>query len=56
MKIVIKTPKPRNPLALVARQRKAGSHAAENTARYQRRVEKQKLIQIVLGKKGGDDA
>jgi hypothetical protein len=55
MKIVTKTLKPRNPLALVARQRKAGSHAAENTARQQRRLEKQKLYQVVLGKKGGDD-
>ncbi len=56
MKIITKTLKPRNPLAVLARQRKAGSHSAENTLRQQRRQAKQNLSQIVLGKKGGEDA
>ncbi|MBI3229297.1 MAG: hypothetical protein HYZ45_03680 [Burkholderiales bacterium] len=51
MKIIVKTSsKPRNPMAVVARQRKAGSHDAHNTARYQRRQQKQVLGQIVRGK------
>ena len=46
MKIKIKLPnegKPRNPLALAARQRNAGVHEPENRLRTERRKEKQRL-------------
>lgn len=33
MKITVKLPKPRNPLAVAARQRKAGSHQREEQSR-----------------------
>lgn len=56
MKIIVKSSKPRNPLAVVARQRKAGSHDANNTARHLRRLEKQSLKQLVSGNKGEHDA
>ena len=52
MKLIIKTPKPRNPLALVARQRKAGAHDAHLTARAVRRAEKQSLQAMVKNRKG----
>jgi hypothetical protein len=51
MKITIKTPKPRNPLAIAARQRNAGAHGAHLAQRKQRRTEKQALRSLVTGKK-----
>lgn len=51
MKITIKPPKPRNPLALLVRQRKAGAHDAHLTARSVRRSEKQALQSLVKGRK-----
>ena len=56
MKINIKLPKPRNPLVLPARQRKAGAHASDNPARRLRRVEKHNLRLLLLGRKGDLDA
>ena len=56
MKIKItlpKAPKPRNPVALPARQRKAGSHAAYNPQRAARRVAKHELRLHLLGR--GED-
>ena len=51
MKIAIKLPKPRNPLALPARQRKAGAHASHNPARRLRRIDKHNLRLLLLGRK-----
>ena len=51
MKITIKLPKPRNPLAVPARTRKAGAHASYNPSRRVRRLEKQKLAQALSGRK-----
>ena len=59
MKIIIKTakvPKPRNPLAVLARQRKGGSHEAHLTERHLRRTEKQALLGLIKGRKGEYDA
>ncbi|HEY8027598.1 MAG TPA: hypothetical protein VIF60_23865 [Burkholderiaceae bacterium] len=56
MKIKIATPKPRNPVALPARQRKAGAHGAFNQGRQQRRVEKYNLRLMLMGRKGENDA
>lgn len=56
MKIKIAIPKPRNPVALPARQRKAGAHGAFNQGRQQRRVEKYKLCLMLMGRKGENDA
>ena len=53
MKLTIKLPKPRNPLALPARQRKAGAHASHNPARRLRRIEKHNL-QLALSGRGQD--
>ncbi|WP_253273629.1 hypothetical protein [Collimonas arenae] len=55
MKITIKLPKPRNPLVVAARTRKAGSHDGYNPARQVRRAEKQKLNQILSGRKTRED-
>jgi|APAra7269096613_1048513.scaffolds.fasta_scaffold11320_2 hypothetical protein len=41
MKVTIKLPKPRNPLAVLARQRKAGSHQRDE--QQSRRALKQQL-------------
>lgn len=41
MKVIIKVPKPRNPLAVLARQRKAGSHQRDE--QQSRRALKQEL-------------
>jgi hypothetical protein len=55
MKITVKLPKPRNPLVALARVRKAGAHAAFNPARRVRRLEKQKLSQVLSGRKNEID-
>jgi hypothetical protein len=54
MKITIKLPKPpkpRNPLALAARQRKAGSHQSDKPSRQIRRNGKNDLRLYLLGRK-----
>lgn len=58
MKIKIKLPKPRNPQALPARQRKAGAHGSFRPERRERRIEKQRLHQLLTGpqRKGDDNA
>ncbi len=56
MKIQLKTAKPRNPFASLAKQRNAGAHRAENEARLLRREEKQQLCALVRGSKGWNDA
>jgi hypothetical protein len=55
MKVTIKLPKPRNPLVAPARARKAGAHAAHNPARRVRRAEKQKLNQLLSGRRSDGD-
>ncbi len=50
MKITVKLPKPRNPLAIVAKQRNAGVHGALNPKRTERRQEKQRLQQLKSGR------
>ncbi|MFZ6655463.1 hypothetical protein [Undibacterium sp. TJN19] len=55
MKINIKLPKPRNPLAVLVKQRNAGVHGALNPKRTERRQEKQRLQHALKGKlKDGD--
>ncbi|WP_338847556.1 hypothetical protein V8J88_02395 [Massilia sp. W12] len=56
MKIQLKTAKPRNPFATLAKQRNAGAHRADNLARQQRRSEKQQLCALVRGSKEWKDA
>ena len=59
MKIKITLPKarkPRNPVALPARQRKAGSHAADNPRREERRIAKQELRLQLRGRREDHDA
>ena len=56
MKITIKPPKPRNPLAVLTRQRRAGAHDAHLTERSLRRSEKQALQGVIKGRKGEYDA
>jgi hypothetical protein len=56
MKIKIVLPKPRNPLALPARQRKAGAHTPDNPARSERRKAKYQLRLALTKRKGDDDA
>jgi hypothetical protein len=58
MKLIIKTPKPRNPHAVAAKQRHAGPHGADMERRRLRRTEKQVLRTLVIGqnRKGEDDA
>ena len=51
----IKPPKPRNPVALPARQRKAGSHAGDNPRRGERRAAKQELRLHLMGRTGEDN-
>lgn len=46
MKITVKLPKPRNPLAVLVKQRNAGVHGALNPKRTERRQEKQRLQQF----------
>ncbi|HEX7643120.1 MAG TPA: hypothetical protein VF472_13020 [Burkholderiaceae bacterium] len=58
MKIKItlpKAPKPRNPVALPARQRKAGSHDAYNPRRAARRIAKHELRLQLLGRREDDN-
>lgn len=54
MKITVKLPKPRNPVAVAAKTRKGGSHAGENPARNARRAAKQELIELLSGRKKPD--
>ena len=56
MKVKLTLPKPRNPVALPARQRKAGAHDGFNPTRQQRRIDKYNLRLTLMGKKGEDDA
>lgn len=58
MKLVIKTPKPRNPHAVAAKQRNAGRHGAHLARRRLQRSEKQTLRTLIIGQnpKGEDDA
>ncbi|MES2932972.1 MAG: hypothetical protein V4805_05735 [Pseudomonadota bacterium] len=59
MKITLKLPKtakPRNPLAVAAKTRRAGAHQSENPARQARRLEKQKLHLLLSGKKDRGDS
>jgi hypothetical protein len=56
MKVIIKTIKPRNSLAVAARQRNAGAHGEYQAERRQRRSEKQALRLLVAGqRKGGKE-
>ncbi len=50
MKIIVKLPKPRNPLVVPAKQRRAGAHAAYRPERRLRRIEKQKLHLFLSGR------
>jgi len=52
MKIKIPATKPRNPVALPARQRKAGSHGPVN----RRRIAKQELRLLLQGRRKDYDA
>jgi hypothetical protein len=49
-KITIKLAKPRNPLVVAAKQRKAGAHGAYRPERHERRVEKQRLHLLLSGR------
>jgi hypothetical protein len=52
----IKSMKPRNPHAVVAKQRNAGAHGAYQAERRQRRTEKRALRSLVTGQdRGGTD-
>jgi|GEM_PF-658786 len=53
MKIKLTLPKPRNPLAVAAKTRRAGSHLGEQPARRLRRAEKHKLQVLLSGRKTG---
>lgn len=50
MKMKIKLPKPRNPLAILVKQRNAGVHGALHPKRTERRLEKQRLQQLKNGR------
>ena len=56
MKLVIKTPKPRNPLVVAARQRQAGAHGSHDASKRRRRDDKQALHLLLKGgpRKGRD--
>lgn len=58
MKITIKTPKPRNPFAKPAKQRKAGEHRSDHPARRSRRALKHSLHMLLSGRntQGNPDA
>ncbi|MBC3870586.1 hypothetical protein [Undibacterium oligocarboniphilum] len=57
MKIQIKLPKPRNPLALAARQRQAGEHGGHQPQRAERRKYKMRLQKLLSGRlKEGDES
>jgi len=49
-RIKVKIAKPRNPVALAARQRNAGAHQPDDPARHERRVKKQQLRHFLLGR------
>ena len=51
MKITIKLPKPRNPLAILGRQRKAGAHKSDKPSRQLRRTGKNDLRLYLQGRK-----
>lgn len=51
MKITLKLPKPRNPFALAARQKKAGAH--DNTEKSRRKQANQALQKAI--REGRDD-
>ena len=51
VKIKITLPKPRNPLAVAAKSRRAGSHLGEQPARAARRAEKHNLHLLLSGRK-----
>ncbi|MET3133471.1 hypothetical protein AAKU55_003761 [Oxalobacteraceae bacterium GrIS 1.11] len=55
MKIKLTVPKPRNPLAIAARMRRAGAHHGEQPARRARRAEKHKLHALLSGRKKDED-
>jgi hypothetical protein len=55
MKITVKLPKPRNPLVVPARNKKAGSHDSYRPERRARRVEKYKLHLLLSGKRKEED-
>ncbi|PWF55644.1 hypothetical protein [Massilia glaciei] len=56
-KPVLKVPKPRNPLAVLAKSRRAGAHEGDEPARRARRLEKHQLHVLLSGRKkeGRDD-
>lgn len=58
MKLIIGPIKPRNPHAIAAKQRNAGTHGTHLAKRKQRRVEKQALRSLVIGhrREGENDA
>jgi hypothetical protein len=51
MKITLKLPKPRNPLAVAAKQKAAGAHGAYREQRKHRRQVKQQLHLLLSGRK-----
>ncbi len=51
----LKLPKPRNPIAQMAKARRAGSHAGEEPQRALRRAHKHKLHLLLSGRKSDDD-
>jgi hypothetical protein len=50
IKLQINVAKPRNPIALSARQRRAGAHQPDNLPRHERRIQKQQLRHFLLGR------
>lgn len=51
MKIVTKAVKPRNPVAVPARQRHAGKHDSYRPERSQRRTARQEIVAYLAGKR-----
>lgn len=51
----IKAPKPRNPLVVAAKFRKAGAHDGGNPARAARRAAKHGLLQWLTGRKSDQE-
>jgi hypothetical protein len=51
MKLTLKVPKPRNPLAVAAKTRRAGSHDGDAPARAARRQRKHQLHLLLSGRK-----
>lgn len=50
MKISIKLAKPRNPVAVAAKARRAGLHASDKPRRQHRRAEKRRLSLLLSGR------